>query len=245
MLLGVDVDARDEDAVDALEGVESGTSRRAAPDRIAGPLVLRSREDQRHVQRHAGRYPGARAPGCGRRGGHLDHAIAVSGRPAGAERDIAGHPLVVGQATVRILEERIELEAHPAVVASRRLPDLPKHLLRTAHQVVGERPGDRVVVVAGGDALRDPAVEASGLDEVGNDDRVARGPGRARRPRLPDEVGIDRIEPEFRAAGDERGESGWHCDDSLECWQTGMGGVDRDDWEENFCWPGDSDVEEV
>ena len=54
VLLRVHVHARNEDAVNALEAIERLAPLRAAPDGIAGRLVLPHREDQRHVERHAG-----------------------------------------------------------------------------------------------------------------------------------------------------------------------------------------------
>ena len=129
VLLGVHVDARDEDAVDALEPVERLPPLGAAPDRVAGRFVLPHGEDERHVERHArGRQLLQRAE-ARRRGGDLDHAVVVACGPALAQLDVRAHALGVRQLAVDVFQQRVELEAHVAVVAARLLPRRAKDLL--------------------------------------------------------------------------------------------------------------------
>ena len=63
VLRRVHVQPADEDTVDRLETVSRCTPLGAAPDGVAGGLVLSSREDQRHVERHAGGRQFFQAPG--------------------------------------------------------------------------------------------------------------------------------------------------------------------------------------
>ena len=66
-------------------------------------------------------------------------------RPGFAQLDVAGHALGVRRAELGILQQRVELEAHVAVVAVRLFPHRPKHGLGFAHQFVGRPPGDLFV----------------------------------------------------------------------------------------------------
>src|SRR5882762_530357 len=84
-----------------------------------------------------------------------------------------------------------------AVVAFGRFPGRLEHGLGVLHELVGDRPGDCLVVELLGEELFQAIVEAAGLDQVGNDDRVGRGPGSAVGPVALDFVGIDRIEPKL------------------------------------------------
>ena len=102
-------------------------------------------------------------------------------RPLPAQLDVAGHALVVRQRAVRIFQQRIELEAHIAVVALRCFPHRQKHFLRVAHDAVGQLPGRFLVAQPLFAEQRvQLVVEAARLDQVGNDDRVRRRAGGAR-----------------------------------------------------------------
>ena len=131
--------------------------------------------------------------------------------PRESELDVPGDPFVVRHRQGGILDEWIELEAHPPVIPSRGLPDPQEFLLGAGDQTVRQRPGHPTVVDPRRHERGDPVVESAGLHEVGDDHRIARGAGGAGGVRLPDEAGIDRIEPQTRAGGDERGESGSHA----------------------------------
>ena len=76
-------------------------------------------------------------------------------------------------------------------------------LLRVGDELVVELPRDGRVVQAGVDQLRDALVESAGLDDVGDDDRVGRrsrdAPGALRF----NQRRVDRVEPDFRAGGDQ------------------------------------------
>src|SRR5262249_11887028 len=61
---------------------------------------------------------------------------------------------------------------------------------------------------------RDQVVEAAGLDEVGDDDRIGRSAGGAELPVRRDFGGGNGIEPEFRAGPDERFQGGDGHDDA-------------------------------
>jgi hypothetical protein len=108
-----------------------------------------------------------------------------------------------GQITFRVFEERIELEADVAIVAVGLAPDRLEDLLGLAHEHVGQLPGDIAVGEAGTQMLLERLIEAAGLDEVGDDDRIG---GRARGAPgaiLTHEVRVDRIEPEFGSGRDQ------------------------------------------
>ena len=57
-------------------------------------------------------------------------------------------------------------------------------------QFVDQRPSDGGIVFASGDQRRQRVIEATSLDEVGNDDWVARGPGGPIRDRRANEIGV-------------------------------------------------------
>ena len=125
-------------------------------------------------------------------------------RPGLAQLDVAGHALGVRRTELGIFQQRIELEAHVAVVAVRLFPDRTKHGLRLAHQLVGHPPGDLLVGQLLLDQLLHVVVEAAGLDQVGDDDRIRGGAGGPQGPILGDQLGIDRIEPDLGATGNQR-----------------------------------------
>src|ERR671923_93396 len=102
MLLGIYVDARDEDAVDALEAIERLAPLSPAPDGIAGDPVLPLRENERDVERYAGSGQLLQRIETGRRGGHLDHAVLMAARPLFPQADVGRHALGVRRAELRI-----------------------------------------------------------------------------------------------------------------------------------------------
>ena len=210
MLLRVDVDPRNKHAVDALEPCEGAARAGSSPDSITGLDVLRHREDERDVQRHTCRGQRLQRRDARWRGRHLDHAVGFACRPSLAEIDIAGHLLRPRQPCTEVLQQRVKLEAHPAIVAERAFPGLEKFPLRMPHQLVGERPGDGRIVLPVSHQRRDPVVKPSGLDQVGDDHRVARGPGGSLPPRLGHDLWIDRIEPHLCAGGHQRLETVGH-----------------------------------
>ena len=77
--------------------------------------------------------------------------------PLLAQLDVARHALGVRRAGLRILQQRVELEAHVAVVAAGLLPDRAKHGLGLADQLVGHLPGDLLV----GELLLDQVARSS------------------------------------------------------------------------------------
>ncbi len=107
-----------------------------------------------------------------RRGRHLDHPIAMPGRPFAPQLDVLGDALLVRRSGLRIFQQRIQLEAHVAVVAARFVPRRQENLLGIADQTVGQLPGDLRIVQALLDQLIQPLIEAAGLDEVADDDGI-------------------------------------------------------------------------
>ena len=140
---------------------------------------------------------------AGGRGRHLDHAVLMPGRPFLAQFDVAAHALGVRRPGLRIFQQRIQLEADVAVVAGGRLPDGQEDLLGLVDQFVGHLPGDRGVVRLRRASTVELGVEAAGLDQVGQDDRIGGGPGGPPGPVADHQVRIDRIEPELGSASDQ------------------------------------------
>ena len=87
---------------------------------------------------------------------------------------------------LRILEQRFELVAYVAVVATSLFPDRQKHFLRAFDQFVGQAPGDLLIVDAIADQVLELLVEAAGLDEIGNDNRIRRRAGSSQAAVQPD-----------------------------------------------------------
>ena len=111
--------------------------------------------------------------------------------PRQPELDVPSDTLVVRHREGGILDERIELEAHPTVIPTRSLPHPQVFPLGPGDQFIRQRPGNPSVVDSRGGQSGDPVVEPATLDEVGDDHRIARGSGGAGGPRLPDEAGVD------------------------------------------------------
>ena len=118
--------------------------------------------------------------------------------------------LACGQVQLRVLQQRIDLETDVAVVAAGLLPDGQEDLLGVADQLVGHLPGDLAVVEPLPHQPLDVRVEPSGGHQIGHDDRVGRCAGGARGSIRADQVGVDRVEPEFRAGGQQGFDGIWH-----------------------------------
>ncbi len=175
----------------------------AAPDVVAGNLVLTLGEDQRDIQRDpCGRqlFQGIQT---GRRGGHLDHPILMPLRPLLAQGDIPFDPLGVRDGGMDVFKERVKLEADVAVVALGLLPDGVEHFLGVVDEMVGHLPGDVGVILPFADQLGDVVIEAAGLDQVRDDDRVARRAACAQRPVGLHQLRVDRIEPDLSTGGNQ------------------------------------------
>ena len=97
---------------------------------------------------------------------------------------------------VYVFQQWIQLEAYVAVVAPGLLPHRKKHLLRLADQLVGRLPGDLLVRESLLQQLFQVAVEAPGLDQARNDDRVRGSTAGAQGEILGNQVRIDGIEPQ-------------------------------------------------
>ena len=69
-------------------------------------------------------------------------------RPLPPQPHILADPLRMRQVQLRVFQQRIDLEAHVAVVAAGLLPDGQEDLLGVADQRVGHLPGDLAVVEA-------------------------------------------------------------------------------------------------
>ena len=179
VLLGVNVDAADEDAVDRFEAVARRAALGPAPDRVAGRLVLPLRENQRDVERDAGGGEVFECRQPSRRRGDLDHAVGVAGRPFLSQLDVLFRLVGDRQRAGRVFEQRIELEADVPVVPFRRLVDRQKDVLRLPHEKIGHLPGGRIVIETARHEIGQLPVEAAGLDQVGDDDRIGRGAGGA------------------------------------------------------------------
>src|SRR5439155_5473282 len=95
---------------------------------------------------------------------------------------------------LRVFQQRIKLEADIAVVTLSLLPNGQKDRLGLTNELVGKLPGDFVIAEALVEKLLELLVEATGADQVGNDDRIAGGACRAGRAVLAHEVRVDRIE---------------------------------------------------
>src|SRR5829696_314612 len=96
--------------------------------------------------------------------------------PATSSSNAAIPPGVAG---TLIFQQRVQLEAHPPVVPARPLPDRFERRLGAAHQPVRQAPGDGVVVQPFADESGQLIIEAAGLDQLADDDRVGRRPGGA------------------------------------------------------------------
>ena len=173
-------------------------------------MVLAHRKDQCHVDGHAGGdefFQGVEPGGRGRR---FDHPILMPRRPLAPQPHVLGDPLRVRQVQLRVFQQRIDLEADVAVVAAGRLPHGQEDLLGVAHQQVGHLPGDFVVVEPLPGQPIDVRVEPSGGHQIGHDDRVRRCAGGAGGSIRADQIGVDRVEPEFRTRRQQRFDGIWH-----------------------------------
>jgi hypothetical protein len=179
VLLGVDVEARDEDAVDALEPVAIRSALRAAPHRFPRDPILPRREDQRDVESDACRREILESVEASGRRGDLDHPVPMSRGPLASQLHVALDALAVRGRQLRVLEQGIELEAHVPVVAPRSVMNRHEHFLRGSHEPVRELPGDRLVVLALARKLPEASVADPALDDVGDDDGIRRGAGGA------------------------------------------------------------------
>ena len=119
VLLGVHVQPADEDAVD---GLHVRPCRRAAgcPRQQASRAAMycRSLKISVTLTRTPAATSSSSAAEPARRGRHLDHPVLVPGRPLLAELDVLRRPLGRGHVAGRVFEQRVELEADPAVVAA-------------------------------------------------------------------------------------------------------------------------------
>jgi hypothetical protein len=204
MFLRVNVHARHEDAVDALEVTEPVLAAPCpAPDRVPGELVLPPGEHQRHVDRDAccGERLQRVQSGTGSR--HLDHAVLVPGSPFHAEFEVSPHSLGPVQSGGLVLDERVQLETHVPVVPPRPLPRGQEHLLGRPDQFVVQCPRDLVVGETLPDEFADPAVEVSAADDLRDDGRVRGGTGDPPRAVLLDFVGFNPVQPDLRAGRDQ------------------------------------------
>ena len=104
----------------------------------------------------------------------------------------------MGQIELGVLQKRIHLETHIAVVAAGLLPDGQEDVLGMADQLVGQFPGDLLVAPALLHEAIDQVVAPSAGDKIGDDDRVRGGAGGPRGEIPLHQVRVDRIEPEFR-----------------------------------------------
>src|SRR5262249_42722918 len=138
-----------------------------------------------------------------RRGRHLDHAVVAASAVVLAQFDVAGAPLRHGQLAGGVLQQRVQLEADVAVVAVRLVPGGAEDLLRLGDQVVGDLPGDGLVVEPLPQLFGEEVVEPAGLDQVGDDDGVGRGPGGAPGAVGGDFLRVDGVKPELGATGDQ------------------------------------------
>src|SRR5690242_19972914 len=99
----------------------------------------------------------------------------MAGGPFLAEVNIRPHLLNVRHLVFQILKEGIELKADIAVVALRPFPDRKKDFLGALYQQIGEEPRDLLIAFARTRELCKLAVKAAGLDEIRQDDGIARG----------------------------------------------------------------------
>ena len=127
----------------------------------------------------------------------------MASAPLLAQLDVLPRTLGDGQITVRIFKQRIQFEADIAVIATRLLPNGQKNFLGLAHEHIGKAPGDILIAEPFAHQAVEVLVEATAFDEIGDDDRVGGGAGGAQGAVAFDEVGIDRIEPQLGARGDE------------------------------------------
>ena len=203
MFLGVHVDPRDENAVDALEVIQRLAALRPAPDGVAGDPILPLGKDQRDVQVDAGRcqfFQGRQARLCGR---HLDQPVDVPASPMLAQFDVFPDALIKGRGERRIFQQRVQFEADVAVIAMRPFPDRQKHVLGLPDQIIRHFPGDRGIVHAFVDQTSHVLIEAARFQDIRDDDRVGGGAGRAQNPVSLHQLRIDGIQPELGSGGDQ------------------------------------------
>src|SRR6185312_1574689 len=143
----------------------------AAHVRIGRGFVLRAREEQRHVDRHAGedRFLDRLRPG--RRAGNLDEEVVARGLRVELRDRRRGRRGVVG-------EERRHLERHPAVEAAAGAVDRREQRRRIAQILDRQREEQRLVVALTGRRAGDRVVViAAAGDRMVEDRRVRREPG--------------------------------------------------------------------
>lgn len=166
-------------------------------------MVLAARKDEGDVERDAsGGEFFESAEACGG-GGDFDHAVRMSFGPLLAEFDVALGAFLDAERVVDVFEERIKFKADVACFAFAVFEGIAESVLGFRDELIGHLPGDFFVGKALVEEGLEIVVESAGFDEVRDDDRIA---GRARSAvlfELGDEVGVDAIEPEFRAGGDE------------------------------------------
>src|SRR5579872_2712997 len=123
VLLGIDVEAAHEDAIDSLRGVALSSFLDASPAGVAGNLVLALAKDQSDVDGNPRSHElfECREPTLGR--GYLDHPVLLSGRPFLAECDVLLRPFGYGHVSGRIFQKRVEFKADVAIVSTRLFPD--------------------------------------------------------------------------------------------------------------------------
>src|SRR4051812_16025921 len=105
MLFRVHVDARDENAVDALESFERRTTLGSAPHGVAGRFVLTHREDQSHVERYAGSAQLLDGIQTGRRCRYFDHAVVVALGPFLSQLDVRRYPVLMRERVRWVFEQ--------------------------------------------------------------------------------------------------------------------------------------------
>jgi hypothetical protein len=173
MLLRVNVHARDEDAVDALEIVKPVLAApRPTPDRVTGALILSFGEHQGHIDRDTSGGKCFQRVQSGGGSRHFDHAVLVPGRPFLAECEVSAHALRAVQPGGFVLDERVQLKTHVPIVPLCPLPGGQEHLLGRLDQFVIEFPGNLVVSKALLDQFSDSAVEAPSPYDLGDDGRI-------------------------------------------------------------------------
>ncbi len=202
-LFGIDIDAADEDGVDAFETFDAaGTFLSAAPDVVAGDFILTFGKDERDVEDDAStseRFEGIKASGSCR---DLDHAVLVAGRPFLAELNVASNGFIVRGGCGDIFEKGVEFEADIPVVAFGLFPDGKKNVLGLLDEFVGDEPRDFIIILSLVEEGDDVVVEAAGGNEAANDDGIGGGAGGSEREVDRDKIWIDGIEPDLRAGCD-------------------------------------------
>ena len=106
---------------------------------------------------------------------HFDHPIVMPRRPLLAQFDVSRNTVLMRQILIGVFQQGVKFKTHVTIVALSLLPDRMKYLLRIANQLIGQPPGNIIIIVTSLEKLLNLIIKTAAIEQIRDNHRIRGG----------------------------------------------------------------------